>query len=93
MIRAALVASLFLGCAPSVAELDELVAEARSCEAGDTCVLAGSSQCTCPRSVNQKRAAEVDELASRVACGGMMVECASPGTPVCENGSCVAKPL
>lgn len=92
MLRFIAALCVVLGCAPSVADLDELVAEARSCEAADTCVLAGSSQCTCPRTVNQKRASEVDELASRVACGGMRVECASPGTPLCENGSCVAKP-
>lgn len=75
------------GCGDSHSpeELSALVEEARRCEPGDTCVLAGGSRCSCGVPVNASRAEEVDDFARQVDCGNVVVDC-----PIVENVRCEA---
>jgi hypothetical protein len=85
-----LVSVVFLSaCCVSEEEFSEEIADAQSCSAGDTCVLAGSAQCLCARPVNAASAAEIDALAQDVCCGGAMVSCVGFTNLRCENGRCV----
>jgi hypothetical protein len=100
--RAVLQVIRLLGCALSLAlagcmssqQFDQLVAEASTCTAADTCTLAGkpdsSTTCTCPQPVRSTEAANVDAAARQVACGGKMVKCIGWVNPRCEAGRCVA---
>jgi hypothetical protein len=80
----------FAACAPTTEDLSALIEESRACGEGDTCALAGGGTCTCDTPVNGARAAEVDELARRVACYGAMVECPSHFNMRCEAGRCTS---
>jgi len=71
-------------------ELRQIIAEAAVCQTGDTCTLAGGSNCTCPAPINTKQLARVQEAAAGVHCGGLMVECQGLTNPRCEDGKCVA---
>lgn len=84
---------LAAGCGVSIEDFNALVEDARACQAGDTCVLAGGGQCTCNSPVNASRAVEIDEAAEDVRCGGAMVECPSWTAVRCEAGRCVADRL
>jgi hypothetical protein len=64
------------------------VDEARACNAGQTCTLAGGGQGTCDGPLNQAEAARIEAPAGRVACWGAMVECPSPSESGCEAGIC-----
>jgi hypothetical protein len=79
------VALAFAACAPTTADLSALIDEARACDEGDTCVLAGSGRCSCNTPVNGARAAEVNDLASQVACIGV-VDCPWHSSVRCEAG-------
>jgi len=81
-----------VACAPTQADLGALIKEAMACQPGDTCVLAGASPCSCDVPVNATRAAEVDDMASHLYCGGKAVVCTGQGTPTCENGQCTRRP-
>ena len=83
-----LLAAALPACGSSIAELSSLVREARDCSDGDSCVLAGGSQCTCDTAVNAKRKQDVDLAAAMVDCGGAMVECAACIDPQCARGLC-----
>jgi hypothetical protein len=91
-MRPFLLASLvFLsGCCLSQEEFQQKVDEAMACSSGDTCVLAGSSQCLCARPVNASKAAEISSSAQDVCCHGGVVDCVAFRNPRCENGRCVA---
>jgi hypothetical protein len=80
-------------CCPSIEEFTDQRETATSCSPGDTCVLAGSSDCLCPTPVNASRAAEIEAAADEVCCGGAQVECVFFQNPRCENGKCVADTL
>lgn len=75
-------------CGISIQELSNVVREARPCSAGDTCVLAGGSQCTCSTAVNAEKKHDVDIAAASVDCGGAMVECEACEDPQCLQGTC-----
>lgn len=68
------------------------VEEARQCDSGDTCVLAGSARCLCATPVNASRAQEVDDLASQVECGNLVVDCVlyEIESVRCEANRCTA---
>jgi len=86
-----LVSLAFLaGCCPTHEEFTQQREEAAACSPGDTCVLAGSSQCLCAGPVNAAKAAEIEAAAKEVCCGGAVVDCVSFTNLRCENGRCVA---
>jgi hypothetical protein len=94
MIRAGLVlvTVLAVGCGGlSLSDFQQQVNAARTCDeaAGDTCRLAGASQCLCPTPVNSAKAADIDRVAQSVACGAA-VHCVQMLNPRCANGTCVA---
>jgi len=68
-----------------------VVKEARPCEAGDTCVLGGGSQCTCETAVKAAKRQAVDLAASSVDCGSAMVECPACLDPQCVDGLCACR--
>ncbi|MDY7226763.1 hypothetical protein [Hyalangium rubrum] len=78
------------GCCVAREELSQEKEDAQACEPGDTCVLAGSSQCTCASPVNASKAKEIDSMADNVCCYGSAVDCVAYTNPRCENGRCVA---
>lgn len=84
---------LLLGasCGLSREEYREVVEEARACSPVEGCVLAGGGQCTCPTPVAAGRAAEVDEAAAEVRCGGAMAECAAFLSIACVDGLCTGQ--
>ncbi len=89
-----LVSVVFLsGCCESIESFSEHRAEAAACSPGDTCVLAGGSQCLCAAPVNASRAAEIEAAADEVCCGGAQVDCVLFQNLRCENGRCVADVL
>jgi len=89
VVLGALAAGLLVGCAAtSPEELAQIVDEARACEDGDVCELAGSGACTCATPVNADAVATVDEAAADVDCQGAMVECVSHTNLRCEDGRC-----
>lgn len=73
----------------STAEFQKRVEEAAACAPGDTCVLAGQSQCTCRVPVNARNQAAIDADAKLVDCGGAIVSCIFFSNVRCENGKCV----
>ena len=77
----------------SEAELRAIFEQARVCEPGDRCVWAGSRECACGGSVNERFAAVVEDAARRTPCppGGPVVLCVRPGPLVCEDGLCGAR--
>ena len=91
---AALLALLVMSgaCAPSVADMSELMDEAAACSEGDQCVFAGLSDCTCPAPVNSTRADEVEDTAKRVQCDGATHRCPQATVAHCDvpTGRCVA---
>ncbi|MEQ9320872.1 MAG: hypothetical protein RIF41_17050 [Polyangiaceae bacterium] len=89
VLSVALLAAMASACtATSPEELAEIVDEARACQDGDVCELAGGGQCTCATPVNADAAARVDEAAADVDCEGAMVECVSHQNVRCEDGRC-----
>jgi hypothetical protein len=76
-------------CCVSEEEFSQEAEEAAACSAGDTCVLAGASQCLCARPVNASKAAELDALAQEVCCEGRAVSCVPFLNVRCENGRCM----
>lgn len=79
------------GCAgTSPEELVDIVEEARACEEGDSCELAGGGTCTCAMPVNAEATERVEEAAADVDCEGAMVECISHSNVRCEDGRCVS---
>ncbi|MGC4113447.1 MAG: hypothetical protein QM765_02000 [Myxococcales bacterium] len=87
-LYAIVLAAALPGCGISIQELASVVREARACTDGDTCVLAGGSQCTCNTAVNSTKKKDVDIAVASVDCGGAMVECAECLDPQCVQGMC-----
>lgn len=89
----ALAALLAVSCGRD--DLSRLIREAAACGAGDACVLAGQSSCSCASPVNASRSREVNDAAGRVSCGGMTVACRALVNPRCDvdAGLCTADPL
>lgn len=91
------VVALTLGagaCESAEARRERVLDEAVACQPGDTCVLAGDSDCTCGVPVNAARAAEVDEVTAAIACCDVLgscvaVDCAAFANLRCEDGRCV----
>lgn len=75
------------GCL-STDEFQQRVQEAAACNPGDTCVLAGQSQCTCKVPVNARSQASIDADAERLDCGGAIASCILFANVRCENGKC-----
>lgn len=71
-------------------ELEEIIESARACAEGDTCILAGSGQCTCPTPINSNSAERVAEAVEDHDCEGLAVDCRARSNPRCEQGRCVA---
>jgi hypothetical protein len=85
MLLTALVA-----CAPSPDAYERKVESARSCDPGDTCVLAGQgTHCACPRPVNARHADRINAMARELRCH-FEVGCLPRCNPRCEDGRCVA---
>jgi hypothetical protein len=79
------------GCtATSPEEYVEIVEEARLCDEGDVCELAGGGTCICPMPVNGAAVDSVEEAAADVDCEGAVVECVSHSNLRCEEGRCVS---
>jgi hypothetical protein len=81
---------LFLGgaCTSSLDAFLQEVDRAKECEEGDTCVVPRwRTSCTCPTSVNEARAARIEELTLSVTCNHD-VGCAVLCNPRCEEGRC-----
>lgn len=74
--------------ATSPEEFAAIVEEARACQDGDGCQLAGGGQCTCDTPVNDDAVARIDEAAADVDCEGAVVECTSHQNVRCEDGRC-----
>jgi hypothetical protein len=76
-------------------EFVSLVDASRSCGSADTCVLAGSSACTCATPVNANDEAAVNEAAAQVECEGATVMDGGGCPPAhdglrCDSGRCVS---
>jgi hypothetical protein len=82
--------TLMIGCGTTREELLDLLEESRACAPGDTCVLAGSSTCTCASPVNARHLEEINDATESVNCGGIIVDCVAFQNPRCEEGVCVA---
>jgi hypothetical protein len=74
----------------SPADLQLVIEESQACEPGDTCVLAGSSRCTCAVPVNAEHKERVDKAAAEIDCQGATVRCTAQENLRCENGKCTA---
>lgn len=85
------------GCPVSQDEFGRIAEEARACEGGDTCVVAGSSDCGCPQAVNADRAEEFQAAADALVCctpfSCVQPVCNLVENPRCENGECTADPI
>ncbi|MCB9558163.1 MAG: hypothetical protein H6707_18755 [Deltaproteobacteria bacterium] len=83
---------LLAACSDSISEqeLARIIDESRSCQAGDVCVVAGSSQCHCPSPINVKFQARVEQAVKDLDCRGSAVKCSPLSNPRCEQGKCVA---
>lgn len=88
-----LVVLALTACGVSQDDFSAMLEEARACQTGESCALAGGGQCTCDSPVNASKAASIDEAADDVRCGGAQVECPGWSNPRCEAGRCVADPL
>jgi hypothetical protein len=69
------------------------IEEARACDVGDTCVLAGDTDCTCGQPVNADAVDEVNAAADRVSCCDLLgrcvaVDCVAFANIRCEDGRC-----
>ena len=73
-------------------EYSDLVEEARPCAAGDTCVLAGVSACTCATPVNTSREGEINEAADDFDCEKVETSdrCSAHTNVRCEAGRCIS---
>jgi hypothetical protein len=81
------------GCSSQLSsqDFDKMSAQARACQAGDSCVLAGRTKCSCFASVNANQQSMIDEAATHVVCpDNRNVQCdPAPGySPQCVNGQC-----
>ena len=86
-----LTATMMLAACGSDISLQEyagIVEASRSCSEGDTCVLAGSGQCTCATPVNASRWESVEDAAADVECNGAQVECPTHERVRCEANRC-----
>jgi hypothetical protein len=98
-IRARVVVVLFVAataaaCEDPQARLDEVLADARVCDEGDTCVLAGGTDCTCDQPVRVDAADAVNAAAAGISCCDLLgrcvaVDCAAFANVRCEAGQCV----
>lgn|GEM_PF-1711401 len=83
-------------CADPQQRLAEVIDDARACEPGDTCVVTGGTDCTCPQPVNAD-AVDAVEAAAEAANGSccdvfgqcVAVDCAAFANVRCEDGRCV----
>lgn len=84
--------------APSTeAKLNQLtvtMADAGACVTGDTCVLAGKSNCSCDAPVNARAKTQIDAQVSQInqtcAAEDFLGDCQTLTLPRCEAGRCVA---
>lgn len=89
LFLALLAGVLLCSCGPSREDLNALIAKSAACAPGDTCVLAGQTDCTCGGPINSKNLSEVNDEAANVRCGGSEVSSRSLTNPHCQNGTCV----
>jgi predicted class III extradiol MEMO1 family dioxygenase len=79
----------FTACnATTPEEYAQIVDDARACSDGDSCVLAGTSDCVCPTPVNASQADRVNTAAGDVDCNGAIAECIAHTNVRCEAGRC-----
>ena len=79
------------GCTgTSPEEYAEIIEEARACDEGDVCELAGAGACTCAMPVNSESVDRVETAAGDVDCEGAVAECISHSNLRCEEGRCVS---
>jgi hypothetical protein len=71
-------------------EYAHIVEQARPCTDGDSCVLAGSSDCVCPTPVNATEQERVSMAATEVDCNGAIAECIAHTNVRCEGGRCIS---
>lgn len=84
-----------MACADPKDTLAAVIDDAAACAEGDTCVVAGATDCSCGGPVNSARVDEVEAAAARVSCCDLLgrciaVECAAFENVRCEAGRCVA---
>jgi hypothetical protein len=87
---AAILIAVLAGCATSES-LHEAATDAETiaCENNTDCVHAGQSNCTCVYPVNTTSAESINNLAKRINCKGVIVDCASVTEPRCEERKCM----
>jgi hypothetical protein len=83
-------------CESAEERLDRVIDEAKACEEGDTCVVAGGTDCTCGAPVNEEKAAEVTAAAADIECCDLFgrcvaVDCAGFQDVRCEDGTCIGE--
>src|SRR5687768_16679398 len=71
-------------------DLLQVINDARACDPGDSCILAGSSQCTCQMPINAESEDDVTAAAEQVDCEGRIVQCVGWTNLRCEDGLCIA---
>jgi hypothetical protein len=71
-------------------ELTEIIEQSQACETGDTCILSGVTQCSCPWAINSKHRDRVEQALNDYDCGSYTVSCQTLNNLRCENGRCVA---
>jgi len=85
---------LCVACDDPRETLADVIEDARACDADDTCVVAGNTDCTCGQPVNSDRVEEVQAAADRVSCCDLFgacvqVDCAGFADLRCEGGRCI----
>jgi hypothetical protein len=93
LLRAFVAALVLSACGGMNAqEYFDLVEEARPCAAGDTCVLAGVSACTCATPVNASQEEEITEAADDFDCEKVETSdrCSAHTNVRCEAGRCIS---
>lgn len=90
--------TMVFGCGHTLpdtsADFLTLLDSSQSCVTGKSqCVIAGQTICTCARAINSEAKAKVDAEASKVQCGGKLVQCRGVTHPRCEQNYCVSDVL
>ena len=85
-------AMLAMGCGVSIDDFRAQANASKNCTALEKCVLAGAAKCLCPTPINSKYAAQVNDYATQVNCGGAEVDCTSVVNVRCgDNGVCIGE--
>lgn len=80
-------------CTTPEERLAEIVADSQACEHGDTCVVAGFTDCNCGFAVNADAEDAVNAAADGVSCCDLLgqciaVDCAAFESVACIDGRC-----